>query len=268
MEFDFVIAVTLAPDFEIQRAAEIPRHVVEEISSSSYRGHQIRISNKVMAYPGVARHRRVACLTCLTGREMMHKKYFADPHDYAKRALLYGIAKPETWVVHPMLFKSTSGGPKGGGLCIREYATFLGLLPEAVLPGNKRTRQKLVDDVEVEPYRNRNLFLDPDTGVEEGDGSTTHISVCQVSTISKRRPSRIVLVFDHAFNRGGDARQKVESKLNLFRDQELFRGAVIVREHPTVCFIWLSADRKEATEVKGRLRDNLHIPPNRIVASL
>ena len=194
----------------------------------------------------------------------MHRDYFTDSYDYAKRVLIHAIAEPGAWVVHPMLFRSEGGGPKGGGLCIREYASFLGLPPGVVLPGNVRTRQQLVAD--VAPYFDRNLFLDPDKGIVEGDRDTKCVTVDQVRTVSEQRPGRIVLVFDHAFPDGGDARAKVEGKRDLICHEGLFGGAVVVREHRTVCFIWLSADPEEATAVTGRLRRNLNIPPHRLVA--
>ena len=194
----------------------------------------------------------------------MHLKYFADSYEYVKRALINAIAEPPEWVVHPMLFRSIDGGRPGGGLDIAEYAAFLGLPEGAVLPGNARTRQQLVED--VAGHRSTHLFLDPDKGIVKGNGDTETVTVGQVRDIVGQRPDRITLVFDHAFRDGGDARQKVEEKRDLVCGEDHHGGAVVVREHRTVCFIWLSTDEGSAAAVMDRLQDHLHIPDQRIIA--
>ena len=85
--------------------------------------------------------------------------------------------------------------------------------------------------------------------------------------VARQRPGRITLVFDHAFEDGGDAQDKVEEKRDLVcAPEDLHGGAVIAKEHHTVCFIWLSADQGEALAVADRLRDHLHTPQHRIIA--
>ena len=193
----------------------------------------------------------------------MHKEYFADSYEYVKRVLLRAIAEPDEWIVHPMLFRSKDEGPKGGGLCICQYAAFLGLPCSAVLPGNTRTRQQMIED--VAHCCDRYLFLDPDKGIVEGDGDTKCITVCQLTKIIKARDGKIVLVFDHAFPDGGKAQNKVKSKLDLLCKQNLFGAAVIVREHRCVCFFWLSTKQEEVEKVTQKLKDNLPVPPSRLV---
>ena len=50
--------------------------------------------------------------------------------------------------------------------------------------------------------------------------------------------------------------------------KDLHGGAVIAKEHRTVCLIWLSTEEGKAlaVEVAERLRDRLHIPDRRIIA--
>ncbi|MCY4560507.1 MAG: hypothetical protein OXF79_29910 [Chloroflexi bacterium] len=197
----------------------------------------------------------------------MHAGKFADSYDYAKRTLIHAIADPGEWIVHPMLLRSKGGGPKGGGLCIRKYANFLGLPFCAVLPGNTRTRTKIVDDVAC--YHDLYLFFDPDTGIAE-KGDTEHVTILQLTQITRARTGKIVLVFDHAFPDGGDPRYKVKKKLESICKREkckpnLFSGAVIVREHRCVCFIWLSTEKKEVERVNQKLQYNLSIPKERLV---
>ena len=71
---------------------------------------------------------------------------------------------------------------------------------------------------------------------------------------------------NHAFRDGGDARQKVEEKRDLVCGEDHHGGAVVVREHRTVCFIWMSTDEGSAATVMDRLQDHLHIPEHRIIA--
>ena len=109
----------------------------------------------------------------------MHLKFFADSYEYVKKAVIHAIAPGEEWVVHPMLFQVNVGrgqrgeGPRGGRLNIARYAVFLGLPPEAVLPGNVRMRRDLVRDLNQSP--DRHAFLDPDTGIRQPERNGGHI---------------------------------------------------------------------------------------------
>ena len=197
----------------------------------------------------------------------MHEEKFADSYDYVKRVLLHAIAKPDKWIVHPMLFRK-----KGGGLDLDDYAKFLGLTRTAVIneknmDGRRLTIQSLQQD--VAGYSHPYLFLDPDTGIDANERSkkNTHLTVSQVAKITKERKGKIVLVFDHAFDDGGIAEDKVRNKLNLFRNQIpwLYRAAVIVREHRCVCFMWLSTEQREVQKVTRKLRDELAIPKSKLL---
>ena len=201
----------------------------------------------------------------------MHLKFFADSYEYVKKAVIHAIAPAEEWVVHPMLFQVNVGsgpkvaGPRGGGLVIAEYAAFLGLPEEAVLPGNARTKPNLVRDLGEHP--NRHAFLDPDTGIKEKERNGGYIKPDRIREVVRQRPGRVTLVFDHSFPDGCDAQQKVTKKRDLVCGGNLHGGAVIAKEHRTVCLIWLSTDEGEARAVANRLRDRLHIPGQRIIAS-
>ena len=201
--------------------------------------------------------------------EAMHLKFFADSYEYVKKAVIHAIAPGEEWVVHPMLFRSIDGGPRGGGLDIAEYAAFLGLPGGAVLHGNARLKRDLVRD--LGQHRNKHAFLDPDTGIKQKENHGGHIRPDRVQEVARQRSGKITLVFDHSFEDGDCARRKVCKKRNLVcRDpasnEGLYGGAVIAKEHRTVCFIWLSTERGEARAVAGRLRERLHIPDQRIIA--
>ena len=210
----------------------------------------------------------------------MHLKFFADSYEYVKKAVIHAIAPGEEWIVHPMLFQVNvvrrprgegprREGPRGGGLDIAEYAAFLKLPEATVLPGNTRMRRDLVGD--LGQHCNKHAFLDPDTGIKQEENHGGHIRPDRVQDVARQRPGRITLVFDHSFMDGGCARRKVREKRNLVcRDpasnEGLYGGAVIAKEHRTVCFIWLSTDQGEAAAVADRLRVNLHIPERRIIA--
>ena len=164
-----------------------------------------------------------------------------------------------------MLFRSKDGGPPGGGLDTGEYASFLSLPREAVLPGNWRKRQDLVEDVSSRPEPC--LFLDPDKGIDLKKGSTSHVTADQLKQIVDRRDPGTVLVFDHAYRDGGRAREKVCDKLrHLSRCWGLEGSALVVREHRCVCFVWLSTDRRIVNRVTERLRKGLRFPDYRFVS--
>lgn len=195
----------------------------------------------------------------------MHAEKFADSYDYAKRVLLQEIPPPGVeWLVHPMLFKSIGGGPPGGGLDVGQYADFLGLPHEAVLPGNQRKRRQMVQDVDV--HLDRYLFLDPDTGIHFAGGTTRHVTAHQLCQICQGRPGNIVLVFDNAYLYG-DGPMTIMQRLNdlAANPLNLAASAVIVRESPLVCFVWLSTDWDAVEAVTARLRANLNLPGARIV---
>ena len=111
------------------------------------------------------------------------------------------------WTVHPMMFRSRcecSGAPHrcpnepGGGLDPNDYASFLGLRPEQVLPRDQQDGplgwRTLVNDVQCCEY----LFLDPDTGIdtEGGRGRQKHIRGTDLATIARQEGRRLVLVFE------------------------------------------------------------------------
>ena len=200
----------------------------------------------------------------------MHLKFFADSYEYVKKAVIHAIADPNEWVVHPMLFQVNVGrgprveGPRGGGLDIAEYAAFLGLPEAAVLPENARIKQHLVRDLGEHP--SQHAFIDPDTGIRQREKNGGYIRPGRVQEVARQRRGRITLVFDHAFEDGDDARNKVERKRDLVcAPEDMHGGAVIAKENRTVCLIWLSTDEGEAAAVMDRLRNHLHIPDQRII---
>ena len=180
---------------------------------------------------------------------MAHAEFFRRCFPIYPPRLLHATAPPNEWIVHPMLFRSVGDGQPGGGLDLTHYAQFLGLAREAVLPevrnGRRLTRQTIVAD--VEPYAGYDLFLDPDTGIDEnGEGTTKHVSAQQLAEIAWARNGRIVLVFDHAYGReAGRPQDRVAQKLQLLWCQNRLHGfAAIVRTSPLVCYVWVSDDTR------------------------
>ena len=144
---------------------------------------------------------------------MAHIEFFGDSYQYAHRVLLETIAPRCKWTVHPMMFRSrcecSKGAPRrcsnepGGGLCLNDYATFLGLQREQVLPRGQQAeplyRQTLEQDVQNSNY----LFLDPDTGITMNGRRTgqKHISGNELVTIARQEDRPLVLVFEHSYKR-------------------------------------------------------------------
>ena len=205
----------------------------------------------------------------------MHRKWFGDAYTYSHRALIHGVAPPDEWFVHPMLFSKIGGGVPGGGLETEDYVQFLGLEDAKVLRGNAWSRNNLVADVAACPERH--LFLDPDTGiglyrdVERGcvvqPRGPRRVSGDELVGIARGRLGRVVLVFDHSYLRvKATAREKVAAKLNLLSDLELNSAAVIVRESPCVCYVLVAVDGKDLVREKiEQIRARLHLPESHIV---
>ena len=172
----------------------------------------------------------------------MNNAKFGDSHDYVKRGLLLTIAEPDKWIVHPMPFYFDGGG---GRLDLDDYATFLGLPHTSVMGHrNKENRRahllspgNLLQD--VARFSHHYLFLDPDTGVNDKEvGGTKHITVSQLTKIAEQRADKIILVFDQSFNRGGEAKDKLEEKLKLF---EIGSRFCIVRASPYMTTLALAS---------------------------
>ena len=143
---------------------------------------------------------------------MAHIEFFGDSYQYTHRILLEMLARLGEWTVHPMMFRSRcecSGAPRrcpnepGGGLDPNDYAIFLGLQPEQVLPRDQQAGplgwRTLVNDVQCCEY----LFLDPDTGIDLGGGRgrQKHIGGTDLAAIARQEGRRLVLVFEHSYTR-------------------------------------------------------------------
>ena len=164
-----------------------------------------------------------------------------------------------------MLFRSVGGGLPGGGLNVGDYAQFLGLCTNAVLSeveGERRlTRQTIVKD--VEPYAGYYLFLDPDTGIDDGGmGDTSHVSSMQLAQIARARQGNIVLVHDHSYRREkGTPQDRVSRKIRtLWQQHRLYGAAIIVRSSPLVCYVLVSTMHAAVDVVMKRIRQTLPIP--------
>ena len=144
---------------------------------------------------------------------MAHIEFFGDSYQYAHRVLLETIAPRCKWTVHPMMFRSRCECSNGtlrrcpnepeGGLSLNDYATFLGLKREQVLPQNIKNEalswKSPVEDVRDGEY----LFLDPDTGIdlEEDQGRQKHVRKTDLVRITRQRGRLLVLVFEHSYKR-------------------------------------------------------------------
>ena len=233
---------------------------------------------------------------------MAHKDFFGDSYQYAHRVLLHVILpsdQSDRWIVHPMLFRK-----KGGGLDVAAYAKFLGVDHGVVLErykdGSALTRTNLVKDVgdRPGPY----VFLDPDTGIDFGKKDQEHVRVKQLAAIAAQTGRKIVLVFDHAYERkrfkvserskgvprphcgkckarkpSGDkceylcgkckTVEQVTRRLRCLCDEHgLHCAALIVRTGTSVNYVWVSRKPEEVTDVTSRIRRQLPMPCWRLVS--
>ena len=153
---------------------------------------------------------------------MAHIEFSGDSYQYGHRVLLEELAHLGEWTVHPMMFRRVckclgDGCPNepGGGLDHNNYASFLGLRREQVLPmvqqAEPLTMENLVGDVQGCKY----LFLDPDTGIPAGAIRANdtrleeYIQANLLAEIARQEGRQIVLVFDHSYQQSKLAQRKV-----------------------------------------------------------
>ena len=147
---------------------------------------------------------------------MAHIEFFADSYQYAHRVLLEKVPSGhglQDWTVHPMKFRANCECTRargrcpnepGGGLDLHQYAGFLGLQREQILPRDQQApapvQGTLTEDVQNCPY----LFLDPDTGIDVAGtitGRQKHIRGTDLVAIARQEGRQLVLVFEHSKKR-------------------------------------------------------------------
>lgn len=218
---------------------------------------------------------------------MAHIEFFGDVYQHAHRVLL-DLALPEDddegWIVHPMMFRN-----HGGGLDVGDYAGFVGVGEEAVLQrdGHGRRLDSPIRPEHVADRPGAYVFLDPDTGINFGNGGQKHVGARRLAEIAEQEGRRIVMVFDHAYLRekirvanrthegprihDGEcpvkldddgfavlcgpcrAAEQVHRKLvRLWNEPnvQLHCAAVIVRASPCVCYVTVST---ECTQVQATM---------------
>jgi hypothetical protein len=228
---------------------------------------------------------------------MAHKEFFGDAYQYAHRVLLdlaLPAYDPEGWIVHPMMFRNN-----GGGLDIGAYAGFLGVDEETVLDrdGNGRRLDSPILPEHVAHRPGANVFLDPDTGINFGNGGQKHVGARRLAQIANQEGRRIVMVFDHAYRReritvayrtheglrihngvcpvppdddGFDvlcgpcrAVEQVHRKLVRLWNEPHLRlhcAAVIVRASPCVCYVIVSTECTQVQATMNRIYGQVPVP--------
>ena len=189
----------------------------------------------------------------------MHPDFFGDSYDLVKREIIHGLAPAEQWTVHPMYF-DFGNAPKPG--FVLKYAKFLGIQPAA----RETERSNLVDDVTAASLQQ--LFLDPDTGLWDGQGSPggawrKHISVRELARIANARKHGITLVFDQSYSRtlkNQERRTRVEQKLKALRNTRGERQVHSVAYVSHAVFIWVSTDADLLASATQRLLARSGLP--------
>ena len=198
----------------------------------------------------------------------MHAEKFGDSFDFVKRGLLHGLAPPDSWVAHPMLYRRKGNTGPGGGLDVRAYRMLLGLPPGAVRWGIQHTRADLIKNVRNMPEKN--LFIDPDTGItrEDQKAYTKFVKLKDVVIAAKCRSGRLVLVFDQSFGRNkGDPphEQQAKAKADDLRLSGVSCAAYFVSKVPgPTYFYWVSTNQTTVTCATQSLQQHMGIPECRL----
>ena len=199
----------------------------------------------------------------------MHKEKFGDSLDFVKRGVLYGLAPPESWMVHPMLYDSQDGGPPGGGLDVRAYRLLLGLPPAVVRWGIHHTRADF--QANVRNMGDKNLFLDPDIGMalrRPGDQCKKHVTLEDVVTAVRSRPGRLVLIFDQSFGATegeAEALQREQNKAIVLQNNQISSAAYVPGgTRRTTYLFWASTCRATVQDATERLKRCTGIPESRL----
>ena len=231
---------------------------------------------------------------------MAHKEFFGDAYQYVHRVLLESALPArdeEGWIVHPMMFRNN-----GGGLEIGDYAGFLGVDEGAVLErdGNDQPLSSPIQPEDVKHRPGPHVFLDPDTGIDLGNGgknkNKTHVSAWCLARIANQAGRRIVMTFDHAYPRirvRVDARtyegprihdgacgvrrradenfdvlcgpcraaEQVHQRVDdLWQKHRIHSAAIIVRASPCVCYVFVSTECAEVAKATRRIYDTVPVP--------
>ena len=199
----------------------------------------------------------------------MRKEKFGDSLDFVKRGLLYGLAPPESWVVHPMLYDRQGGDPPGGGLNVRAYRLLLGLPPAVVRWGIQHTRADFQANVRI--MSDKNLFIDPDTGMalhRPGNQHRNHVTLADVVIAARTRPGRLVLIFDQSFSadeREAQALQREQNKATGLRENGIASAAYVPGgTSRTTYLLWASTSRATVHDATERLKRCTGIPESRL----
>ena len=143
---------------------------------------------------------------------------------------------------------------------IDEYAEFLGI----ELAVRDTARDDLVD---VSTACQQHLFLDPDTGLWNGQGRPRnrwrkHIGMEDLAKIAKApgRERKLTLVFDQSYEQNIDIEERkflAEWKLQILWLDHQIHGVAYVSH---VVFIWVSKDEDLLDKATRRLLDRSRVP--------
>ena len=156
---------------------------------------------------------------------MAHIEFFGDSYQYAHRVLVKELAHLGEWTVHPMMFRrmckcrgDRCPSKPGGGLDLNNYASFLGLRREQVLPNAQQTEPFTMENLGGDVQGCECLFLDPDTGIPariirpNDERQEEYLQANLLAEIARQEGRQIVLVFDHSYQQNKLARGKVRAR--------------------------------------------------------
>lgn len=191
----------------------------------------------------------------------MNTKYLGDALDHWKGSLLH-LLKQESLLtdlaVDPMVTDLQPWHDKDWNL----YAKLLRISPKQIIPHKQpltRPRSRYFDEIP----RNRDLFLDPDTGISTKNSSpaSQYLKAGELLNLIELQPSRIVAVYQHF--RAVKPRVRREQIISRLASKKI-PFSCCTYESATVAMLFFSGDEARIEKVHGGLNRHLdHKGPER-----
>jgi len=182
-------------------------------------------------------------------------EYFGDSYDIVKQSLLHWLRSFGDWAVHPMFTEEVSDQDNV------KFSYFLGvdIISKDILTkdSDRDAYFKVAIDCE------KNIFLDPNTGVKYNNNNsdkTSYIMFEELVKIVSKRPCLLTLVFDQSLARGRE-REQLQLKLDSLFSNNIYGIAYVSHAG----FMLLSCDKKLIEMAYDKLIRESRLPVNRFI---
>ncbi len=198
----------------------------------------------------------------------MHPSKLGDSYDIVKQSLLQWLAPcGGMWDVHPMFAEDYSTRYPTFNA---DYRKFLGVpYLTSVEPIPDKPRRKAYFERTTRSHPRHHLLLDPDTGLvpELKNNKKQHLTYEELVEIARKRPGKLILVFDQSYSRNENEenkRCKTLEKLSRLRKNGLYGIAYLSHAN----FILVSTDKQMIINAKRTLLEQSRLSENRLIEVL